>query len=735
MINDATRTDFFSFGNLRRTLLASLLKDVAESNEASIETVNHFLTQPFFAGGVDQNFLHRFCEDIQANADHMRPYVVVRYAELGYQLARRYSDDTAPEYLAILVSNAMGADSLAFGVSYAEEGLKEFAGESKPELMARLSAFLGQVEFDRSSFRSASIHFERAISYDRAARDRSEELRHLIALVACHLLLRNELEAIRRASEAEQIARELGDLHALTKTLGDQANAEFLLKRFERAQKYFELALKAAEQCGDRQPQSDWLGMLGNVWLSLGEFEKAETYHRRALEISLETGNLESEQADHHNLGQVLWAQERYEESIEHEAAALRLAEKRADLAHTDRYRQLLRERYLALGLHEQAYALEKLEQSEQAQDEESASAEVEQLQKALVEPDAEELWEREFSDKMRKRDFPAAEAMVKAYISDHPDYYEAYFRLGLFLNETGQYEESIAAYDEALARNPLSEPAHYNRLNSYLSIRDLETPRRIYERQRQNSPYDPIPRLMLGRIAQVLGQMEDGVRELREAHRLAPQSFTIHSALCDGLLHLSLSLLRDDFDGAWSVYELCVDELGRLIENQSEKRGNAYLTAGESNEKMAMQSHFEQPPLDGGFGDTELQVLGLSLYYYARAQELLPQMHRPRTGFDRVMEILSQFAEAPELTRVASVLRQTTFVEETVAFLKLSLEKDNNNPETYHQLAMYYIDESSDNPDALNDARYCVMRALELDPSNEDYKGTLRRVGRPSRS
>jgi tetratricopeptide (TPR) repeat protein len=728
-------TDFFSFGDLRRTLLASLLKDAAESNEASIETVDDFLTQPFFAGGVDQDFLRRFYEDIQPNVDHMRPNVVMRYAELGYQLARRHSDDTALEYLAILVSNAMGADSLTFGVPYAEEGLKELADESKPELMARLAAFLGQVEYDRRSFRSASIHFERAISYDRAARDRPEELRHLTALVACHTLLRNELEAIRRASEAEQIALELGDLHALTKTLGDRANAEFLLKRFDRAQKCFELALETAEQCGARQPQSDWLGMLGNVWLTQGNFEKAETYHRRALEISLETGNLESEQADHYNLGQVLWIQERYEESIEHGAAALRLAEKRADLANTDRYRQSLREKYLALGLHEQAYALEKLEQSEQAQDEQSASAGVEQLQQALAEPDTEELWEREFSDKMRKRDFPAAEAMVKAYISDHPDDYEAYFRLGLFLNETGQYEESISAYDEALARNPLSEPAHYNRLNSYLSIRDLETPRRIYERQRQNSPYDPIPRLMLGRIAQALGEMEEGVRELREAHRLAPQSFTIHSALCEALLHLSLSLLRDDFDGAWAMYEICLDELGRLIENHSEMRGDAYLTAGESNEKMAMQSHFEQPPLDGDFGDAELQVLGHSLYYYARAKELLPQMHRPRVGFERVLEILSQFAEAPELTRVASILRQTNFVEETMIFLQLSLEKDSNNPDTYHQLALFYIDQSSDNPDVLNDARYCVMRALDLDPSNEGYKGTLRRVGRSPRS
>jgi tetratricopeptide (TPR) repeat protein len=740
-------SDLFRRGEIRYTLLFALIKDAAESRRPALDSVLHYAEHPLLEGGLDCEFLRSFLIETNSNPDGMRSDIVVAYAELGYQLARRTCRELAPDFLCALVSSAQKASLLDRAIPYVREGLKEFT-DVRPEQLAAFERCVGHDAYDRGSFREASLHFEQALLHNRAIRDVRQELDNLTSLAACHTLLRNELEAIRCAERAEQIARDIDDLDALTKALGDQGNSEFRLQRFDRARKHFELALEAAEQAGNKQRQSDWSGMLGNVWHALGDLDKAEAYHRRALTLSLETGVLGSEQADHHNLGAVLWVRGQYEESIEHEAAALRIAEKRGEREQAAAYRHELQERYLALGLNEKAYALQQLQQSEEANSErretdeldytvqvhkqpsalpsESAEEEVEPQH----EPDAEEMWEREFAAAMRAGEFDRAEKMVDGYIFEHPDSAPGYFRRGLFLNEIRRYKESIAAYNEALVREPQLVSGHYNRLNSYIGLGDLETPRKLYEKERLDLPLDPIPRLMLGRIAILTGDLNAGVRELREAHRLAPLSYPVHSALCDGLQQYAVSFLRNNFDGAWSVYQLCTDELAHLINNHPTMRTSAYIMAAECHEKMAMESHFQQPPLNLDFGDEELQLLGYALYYFRRVGELEPHMQRPRAGFDRVMQILIEFSKAPELTRVARVLRQTDLQIEALIFLTLSLQKDERIASTHYEFGLQCLDDAGKSAEKLAEARAHIERALQLDPGNQEYLGTLRRLG-----
>jgi tetratricopeptide (TPR) repeat protein len=740
----------FSAGEIRRTLLLALVKDAAEGRQPALDTVQRFMEHPLLEGGVDCEFLRKFLDETNANPDGMRSRIVLDYAELAYQLVRPKCRELAPDSLGVLVTWAINSGSLERAVPYAREGLKDFA-DAGPELLAAWRLCLGHEAYGRRSFREASVHYEQALVHNRAARDVRQELDNLTSLAACHTFLRNELEAIQCAARAEQIARDLGDLDALTKALGDQGNAEFRLERMERARTFFEAALDAAERGGNKQRQSDWSGMLGNVSAGLGDFDKAEACHRRALALSLETGSLESEQADHHNLAAVLWIRERHDESIDHETAALRLAEKRADTEQVAAYRRTLQERYIELGLYEKAFALQQLAQPEDADSEDGAADDAhrdpaaERQRHALAseaaaqqapaqpkEPDAESLWEREFLAAVRDGEAGRAKKMSDDYISEHPDRATGYFHLGLFLNETGQYEESIAAYNEALARDPQLVVAHYNRLNSYIAMRDLETPVRLYEQQRSDSPLDPTPRMMLGRIAILRGDLNTGVRELREAHRLAPQDFTVHSALCDGLLNLAISLLRDDFDGAWSVYELCADELASLIKEHPTMKADAYILAAECHEKMAMESHFQQPPLSLEFGDAELQVLGYALNYFRRAGEMAPHRQRPREGFDRVAQILIEFPKAAELTRVARVLREADLREEALLFLTLSLRENERLAGTHYELGLLGIDQARAEPEGIAEARKHIERALQLDPGNQEYLATLRRLGQP---
>ena len=732
--------DVVAGGEIRRTLMLNLARDAAESSSRpALETVLHYLEHPLLKGGLDCEFLRAFLDETRANRDGMRGSVVLAYAELGYQLARQNCRELAPQFLGIVVKWATDAPAILRVVPYVREGLKEYA-DAKPELRGAWERCLGHEAYARRAFREASVHFEQALVHNQAAGDVRTELDNLTSLGACHMFLRNDLEAIRCAERAERIARDIGDLDGLTKALGDQGNSEFRLQRFNRARKHFEAALEAAERGGNKQRQSDWSGMLGNVWAVLGELEKAEAHQRHALALSLEMANPESEQADRHNLAAVLWIRERYDESIEHDTIALRIAVQRGEGEQAAAYRRTLQEHYVELGLNEKAFALQQLEKKEEPKPEdEQPPTPAAEPSKAPVpaepsQPGPEVLWEREFLAAIRDHEFDRAEKMVEDYISGHPDSATGYFHRGLLLNEAQRYDESIAAYDEALARNPQLVSAHYNRLNSYVGKGDLETPRRLYEQQRSDSPLDPIPRMLLGRIAVIDGDLNAGVRELREAHRLAPEDYSIHTALCEGLLQLAISTLAHDFDEAWSVYELCADEFVRLIDDHPTMRASSYIGAGECNEKMAMESHFQQPPLTLEFGDTELQVLGYALNYFRKAAELAPHMQRPRAGASRVMEILIQFAKAPELTRVARVLRETGLPREALMLLTLSLDKDKRLAATQYELGLLYLDESANDPAKKAEARKSIESALQLDPGNQEYRATLRRLDRPPR-
>lgn len=69
----------------------------------------------------------------------------------------------------------------------------------------------------------------------------------------------------------------------------------------------------------------------------------------------------------------------------------------------------------------------------------------------------------------------------LRAAVDVKPDYYQAWSSLGYALRKTGEFDESIAAYDRALELNPLYPEAIEYRGEAYLGLGRLEDAKEAY--------------------------------------------------------------------------------------------------------------------------------------------------------------------------------------------------------------------------------------------------------------
>ena len=332
----------------------------------------------------------------------------------------------------------------------------------------------------------------------------------------------------------------------------------------------------------------------------------------------------------------------------------------------------------------------------------------------------------------MKAGEVEEAGHLVDDFIAQHPDDWTGYFLQGLLWNLTGQFRESIQAYERAIDLNPNALEPHYNILNSWRGLGDLHTPLRRYETLVQDAPFDPVLRTALGRAFGLSGHHDEAIRHLREAVRLDPQSYMTRLSLAQELFKKAMSLLSTDWFTAWAYFEECSTSFLHLIDMDEARRPNSYALAGESFEQMAIESYFVQPALFSAKMDTkELIILGYAASFYRKCIELAPHLSRPREGYARVIEAILRFADASGLTTAGAVLRNEGEENEALLFLEMSGSLDPDWPATYYQRALLYLKKAVRDPSALRVAEDAIQQAMALEPDNPDYAVVLRRIQR----
>jgi tetratricopeptide (TPR) repeat protein len=722
------QTGLFQWGCVGASILGAMLRDLAIVSARTGEDVElPPRDEPLFAGVAGPDFVERLLKDVRRRDVSGTADVPFRHAALAFALIANQSVDAIP-FLEIVIRRARELGNHDAAETFARLGLKEFGSLAAPELLSLCHHCIAVALYERREFQHAAEAALTAADYSRSAGDLREELTARTVAIACHYFLRSHLKSLELTFRTEELARQLEDDQALSKSLGDRGNAHHRLGHPTEAAKAFTDALHVAERADDLLAQSNWLGNLAAIAFQNEDFDGAEQLNRRALAISLQTGNLESEQFDRNNLAQALWQQEKDHEATAMMRGAIDIAARRQD-PRGNEYRQVLARMYDAMGRMRRGENVNQLTgASVPAAPPTTAPAKLPTGDKFAAYAEQR----KQILSKIQSDDLLQALEMADQLISDHPDVCLGYFYRGMTLHHMNRQPEAIEAFEKSLKLEPDDMATHTNLLNCWNALQDLETPRKQYERAVENAPYDAVLRIALGKVYAGLGRYDAAVRELREAVRLRPDHYGAVMMLACTLGVQARSLLSSDWNQAWAHFEQAAEMFSTLIQMDEALRADSYLVAAEHLEAIAVTSQQVNPSFLAGMPPRELLVLGQALGYFTRAILLKPESIRPREGIDRISRLVGVLAKADELIEVGPVLRDGGFVEESRMFLELATQMEPKSAKAHFELAMSFAVPSEDSEASTGLAMQYVERAIELDPNNQKYAATLHRLKNP---
>jgi tetratricopeptide (TPR) repeat protein len=107
--------------------------------------------------------------------------------------------------------------------------------------------------------------------------------------------------------------------------------------------------------------------------------------------------------------------------------------------------------------------------------------------------------------------------------LDDKDSLAHAYWRLGQLESETGDHRASLAAYDQAITLEPLSETYLLGAANEVMGHGDLNTARALFARVVQLDPGSADGHAGLARIALRNGDRAEAARQTAIVHKIAP--------------------------------------------------------------------------------------------------------------------------------------------------------------------------------------------------------------------
>ncbi|MFF7987911.1 tetratricopeptide repeat protein [Streptomyces sp. NPDC007901] len=700
----------FARGALGRTLAVEIIYDLTRFGESETEV----LSDPLLREAIDDSLFAELLKDVDDMTAGGAPDRAISLASLVLDLAERNGSRMRDEIRLRLA----GALLVAGRSGDAEEVVRHLAAEGGTEMWE----IIGRACYDQGRYTEALTAFLEGFRHSDVP---ARQWDLLTSAVACHFAMGEHVPSLTLLTErVEPLALTVGEPRQLSKTYGDLGNAWMGLDMLELARASFSTALAAARSGDLVQDQSDWIGNLGNVAMSEGDAEAAAELHRQALELSHRTGNPHSLRMDLGNLASACEFLEQWDEALRCREEAVRVAEGQGDPQAVRAERSRLRDLRMRLGHWRKAVALDLL-----MDDEPEAGVRQRPHVRARL-PDGPEFTDTEFAfvreveAMVSVRELEAAHAVIDRFLVSHPASFAAHFELGLVLNESGAYEDSLVAYERALEINPRWVNLHRNMLNSWRALGDLDTPRQRYEQAVADDPFDPVPRIALGLLYGVLGRSDDAVRESREATRLDPDSRPTQGALCKVLAEASVTRLGDDWEGAWALVEETLSEFRRFADMDGSLRADALTQLGEFCHRVASESGMANPALLGGIiADRESCLLGHAVAAFTEAITLAPHRRRPMAGLQAALRLISIVHDVDAFIAYSRGLSDAGAADLATGALEYFINLHPEHPEALYQLGMLRI-RSRDN---LIQARDLFEAAARLDPGEPRYGGAVR--------
>lgn len=187
------------------------------------------------------------------------------------------------------------------------------------------------------------------------------------------------------------------------------------------------------------------------------------------------------------------------------------------------------------------------------------------------------------------------------------PDDSSSHNNLGVFLQRSGKYTESVAEHREAIRLKPDGPELYYNLGIALGSQGDFQGAVAAYEKSLQIQPEQPDALHNLGKALGELKRYPESVDRLREAARLAPNNKAILLSLGNAFQ------LNHDYDNAIATYQKAL----KLYPDWGEAQHNlalAYRGAGRLDEAVAAFLEAERLLPDSARVELNLATLLVSM-------------------------------------------------------------------------------------------------------------------------
>ena len=168
------------------------------------------------------------------------------------------------------------------------------------------------------------------------------------------------------------------------------------------------------------------------------------------------------------------------------------------------------------------------------------------------------------------------------------PENQGAWYRLGVALSLSGQYDEALAAFQSAIQLDPKDAAPHNGIGNVYRALRQYDQALAAYQRALELDPKDAYPHNNMADIFIKQGKFDEAQRELNERIRLAPDNaFTPLVALGIIARHQGLAESDNHFQDALAQWNAAWQARWQSPAELLEDKAKALLCLGKKAEAL----------------------------------------------------------------------------------------------------------------------------------------------------
>jgi len=153
----------------------------------------------------------------------------------------------------------------------------------------------------------------------------------VLEVLATPFAYKDKEELLRRKRINEYLLEKVRDKKEKSNILGELGIISDYLGELDKAQGYFEKALKLDEELEDKESIAIQLGNIGSIYSTKGELDKALNYHEKALKLNEEFGDEEGIAVELGNIGNIYRMKGDIDKALEYFEKSMKLDEKLKD--------------------------------------------------------------------------------------------------------------------------------------------------------------------------------------------------------------------------------------------------------------------------------------------------------------------------------------------------------------------------------------------------------------------